>query len=276
MRITHNVPSMHTQGALFTNNRMVAKDLEKLSTGLRVNRASDDAAGLAISEGLRSQVRGVEQAKKNALDGVSALNIAEGAFNEIHNIMQRQRELAVQSATATYSSTERDYMEQEFKALNSEIGRIVSSTNFNGIKLLVNTDTAFNGNILWIDANSSNTVDAIKVSYTSNVNSQAIATSYSVSTQSGASSTILTMDKEIKKVSSARANIGALVNRLETTINNLTTSAVNQQAAESQIRDVDFAYQSSSFTKNQILTQSATAMLSQANAATQGVLSLIR
>jgi flagellin len=261
---------MHTQGALFSNNRQVAKDLEKLSTGLRVNRASDDAAGLAISEGLRGQVRGVEQAKKNALDGVSALNIAEGALNEVHNIMQRQRELAVQSATATYSNTERGYMEQEFKVLNSEITRIVSSTNFNGIKLL--SGTTFNQQKLWIDANSSNTVDAVTISYYSDVNS----VNGSISTQGSASSAIATMDSQIKNVSSARADIGALVNRLETTINNLTTSAVNQQAAESQIRDVDFAYQSSSFTKNQILTQSATAMLAQANASTQSVLSLIR
>jgi flagellin len=265
---------MHTQGALFNNNRAVAKDLEKLSTGLRVNRASDDAAGLAISEGLRSQVRGVEQGKKNALDGVSALNIAEGALNEIHNIMQRQRELAIQSATATYSNTERGYMQQEYLALNSEITRIVSSTNFNGIKLLYNETGAqvFNGEVLWVDANSSNTVDAIKVNYSSGIAS----VNANISTQSTASSAIATLDKEIIKVSSSRADIGALVNRLETTINNLTTSAVNQQAAESQIRDVDFAYQSSSFTKNQILTQSATAMLSQANSATQGVLSLIR
>jgi flagellin len=270
MRITHNVPSIHTQGALFTNNRAVAKDLEKLSTGLRINRASDDAAGLAISEGLRTQVRGVEQAKRNALDGVSALNIGEGALNEIHNIMQRQRELAIQSSTATYSDTERGYLNQEFEALNSEIDRIVASTNFNGIKLL--QGTVFNGQKLWIDANADKEVDAIKVSYADNIES----VSATVSTQDAASSAIAELDKEIKKVSSARASIGALVNRLETTINNLTVSVVNQQAAETQIRDVDFAYQSSSFTKNQILTQSATAMLSQANAATQGVLSLIR
>ncbi|MCL1947699.1 MAG: flagellin [Chitinivibrionia bacterium] len=270
MRITHNVPSMHTQGALFTNNRAVAKDLEKLSTGLRINRASDDAAGLAISEGLRTQVRGVEQAKKNALDGVSALNIAEGALNEVHNIMQRQRELAIQSSTATYSDTERAYMNQEYDALNSEITRIVSSTNFNGIKLLVGT--AFNTNHLWIDANSLKKVDAITISYYDQVGS----INGEVSSQSGAEKLIGTMDEEIRKVSSARADIGALVNRLETTINNLTVSVVNQQAAETQIRDVDFAYQSSNFTKNQILTQSATAMLSQANASTQGVLSLIR
>ncbi|MCL1947696.1 MAG: flagellin [Chitinivibrionia bacterium] len=270
MRVTHNISSMHTQGALFSNNRQVAKDLEKLSTGLRVNRASDDAAGLAISEGLRSQVRGVEQAKKNALDGVSALNITEGALNEVHNIMQRQRELAIQSSTATYSNTERGYMEQEFQALNSEIDRIVASTNFNGIKLLSGTD--FNGQKLWIDANSSNTVDAVTIGYNSAVSS----VSGNVSSQDSAASAIATMDKEIQKVSSARASIGALVNRLETTINNLTVSVVNQQAAETQIRDVDFAYQSSSFTKNQILTQSAVAMLAQANASTQSVLSLIR
>jgi flagellin len=269
MRVTNNISSMSTQGALFMNNRAVSKDLEKLSTGLRVNRASDDAAGLAISEGLRSQVRGVEQAKRNAMDGISALNIAEGALNEIHNIMQRQRELAVQSSTATYSNTERGYMQQEFDALNQEIARIKSVTNFNGIALF-GTGTEFNGISLQVDAGSTGN-DRIAISY-AGVN----AATGDIGSQTSAQTVIGAMDTAIDGVSASRADIGALVNRLETTVNNLTVSAVNQQAAESQIRDVDFAYQSSSFTKNQILTQSATAMLSQANAGTQGVLSLLR
>ena len=279
MRINHNISSMQSQGALFANNRLLARDLEKLSTGLRVNRASDDAAGLAISEGLRSQVRGTEQARRNALDGISALNIAEGAMNEIHNIMQRQRELAIQSSTATYSSTERQYMNQEFAALNEEINRIISATNFNQLRLLTSYDTGtatvpanFNGAQLWIDANSNSGVDAIRVSY----GTIEAATNANLLNQTNAQSAIGALDTAIKSVSTARASIGTLVNRLESTVNNLTVSATNQQAAESQIRDVDFAYQSSQFTKNQILTQSATAMLVQANATTQGALSLIR
>jgi len=276
MRINHNISSMQSQGALFVNNRMLSKDLEKLSTGLRVNRASDDAAGLAISEGLRSQVRGTEQARRNALDGISALNIAEGAMNEIHAIMQRQRELAIQSSTATYSSTERQYMNDEFKALNDEINRIISATNFNGLKLLIGADSSantvtFNGNNLWVDANSTVGIDSIRVTY-----GTVSESSGSLETQTNAQSAIGFIDQAIQRVSTARSNIGTLVNRLENTVNNLTVSATNQQAAESQIRDVDFAYQSSQFTKNQILTQSATAMLVQANATTQGALSLIR
>jgi flagellin len=261
---------MQSQGALFMNNRQLGKDLEKLSTGLRINRSSDDAAGLSISEGLRTQVRGAEQAKKNALDGISALNIAEGAMNEIHAIMQRQRELAVQSSTVTYSSTERGYMNQEYKQLNDEIQRIVSATNFNKIQLLT-SGQGFNGGTLWVDANDKTGTDSIGISY-SNITKN----TGNIETQTGSWKAITELDAQIKNVSSARADIGALVNRLESTVNNLTVSATNQQAAETQVRDVDFAYQSSNFTKNQILTQSATAMLSQANSTSQNVLSLIR
>jgi len=278
MRINNNISSMHTQGALFMNNRAVGKDLEKLSTGLRINRASDDAAGLAISEGLRSQVRGQSQAKRNALDGISALNIAEGAMNEVHAIMQRQRELAVQSVNATYTSTERAYMNEEYKALTNEITRIISATNFNGLVLL--SGTQFRGQDLQVDANSiTGTAGAIN-----HGEHNRIEVSYGVFTNAGgnilssgtASTAIAALDVQIQALSSARSDIGALVNRLESTINNLTVSIVNQQAAESQVRDVDFAYQASKFTTNQILTQSATSMLAQANASTQGVLSLLR
>jgi len=283
MRINNNISSMHTQGALFMNNRAVGKDLEKLSTGLRVNRASDDAAGLAISEGLRSQVRGQQQAKRNALDGISALNIAEGAMNEIHAIMQRQRELAVQSVNATYTSVERRYMDEEFKALTNEITRIVSATNFNGLTL-IDGSTNFRTQLLQVDANSAlvgtvtavggsnhGTFNGIDIEYGTFANAAG-----NVLTSAAASSAIAALDGQIQSLSSARADIGALVNRLESTINNLTVSIVNQQAAESQVRDVDFAYQASKFTTNQILTQSATSMLAQANASTQGVLSLLR
>jgi len=316
MRINNNISSMHTQGALFMNNRAINKDLEKLSTGLRVNRASDDAAGLSISEGLRAQVRGAQQAKRNALDGISALNIAEGAMNEIHAILQRQRELAVQSANATYTSTERAYMDAEFQALTSEINRIVSATNFNGLKLLgaLEDDTGgeiednrwFNTQYLQVDANSAEFTQGvnfgehnrIQISYnpfsgldfgwtemngtTANTTPQDDngmekgARIGGTDGQDAAQSAIRILDNAIVQLSSARADIGAIVNRLESAVNNLTTSITNQQAAESQIRDVDFAFQASKFTTNQILVQSATSMLSQANASTQGVLALLR
>jgi len=278
MRVNHNVPSIITQNALSANNRALGKDLEKLSTGLRINRAGDDAAGLAVSEGLRSQVRGVEQAKRNALDGISALNIAEGALNEIHNIMQRQRELAIQSSTATYTDVERGYMNQEFEALTNEINRIVSATNFNKIDLLKDGSEFLTAE-LWIDANDVIGTDSITINYTAvditNFGGKNLSTTNVVSADT-AETAIANMDAAIQDISKTRANIGALVNRLESTVNNLTVSSANQTAAESQLRDVDFAFQSSQFTKNQILMQSATSMLSQANASPQNVLALLR
>jgi flagellin len=268
MIINHNISSMKSQGALFQNNRMLSKDLHKLSTGLRINSSSDDAAGLAVSEGLRAQVRGQEQAKRNTLDGISALNIADGAYNEIHAILQRQRELAVQSATATYSSVERGYMDLEFQELNKEIDRIVGATKWNkDTKLL---DGGLDGKALQVDANNTGD-DQITLTYEAT-----ITKATDITTDANATTAIGELDDFIKDISEARANIGSLINRLESTVNNLTVSITNQQAAESQIRDLDFAYQSSQFTKNQILTQSATAMLTQANATTQGALSLIR
>jgi flagellin len=285
MIINHNISSMRSQGALFQNNNMLGKDLQKLSTGLRINNAADDASGLAISERMRTQIRGQEQAKRNTMDGISALNIAEGAYNEIHAILQRQRELSVQASTLTYTSTERGYMSTEFNNLSIEINRIISATKFNGIAVLKDNEGILgSGQNLWVDANSNAAVDGIKITY-ENIGSQAtVAASMAPSagqvltdsTGSQAVTMIDTLDKTIKTVNTARATIGATINRLESTVNNLTVSITNQQAAESQIRDLDFAYQSSQFTKNQILTQSATAMLTQANATTQGALSLIR
>jgi flagellin len=296
MRINHNISSMTTQGSLFAANRSQAKNLEKLSTGLRINRASDDAAGLAISEKLRAQVKGTQQAKKNALDGISAMNIAEGAANEVSSILQRMRELAIQSSTDTLTDNERAYTNQEFKALTSEIDRIADVTNFNGMKLVGgDTGTAADpidrfgsagaagssgGSALWIDANDTAGKDSITVTIdtldTSSGDEGGLAIIDSnLSNQSFASASITAIDGAIDKVNSMRADVGATVNRLESAINNLTVSATNQQAAESQIRDVDFAEESSNFTRNQILTQSATAMLGQANATSQGVLQLL-
>jgi len=419
---------------LFMNNRAVSQNLEKLSTGMRINRASDDAAGLAISEGLRTQVRGQQQAKRNALDGISALNIVEGAMDEIHNIMQRQRELAVQSANNTYSDTERAYMDAEFQALSEEIDRIKAATNFNGIRLFSDPDrnieedhfganesnrgaraawdarfesnmlrqieraiqawadgesingawdddhdlgaagdaaeqtsqimedvktalenlktssnntrfasdadvdalvtalntavggnititydedkgiiefevdtfkraangdpeahtvefnfaiskrpelevttfalgTQFNGSHLWVDANDRSSIDSLEIRYGRVDRVEARIDGIDAT---NAQSAITAMDTAIRQISEARSDIGALVNRLESTISNLTNSITNQQAAESQIRDVDFANEASKFTTSQILVQSATSMLAQANASTQGVLSLLR
>lgn len=282
MRINHNISSMTTQASLYQVNRATSGNLEKLSTGLRINRASDDAAGLAISENLRTQITGAKQARRNVQDGISALNIAEGAANEVSAILQRMRELAVQSSTETLTDSERAYTNQEFKLLNDEIDRIADVTNYNGLKL-VSTDTANRfgggtaGSNLWIDANGTAGTDSIAVTVdTLDTSSNGLdISSANISNATSAQAAISDLDDAIDNVNSMRADIGATVNRLEHAVNNLLVSETNQQAAESQIRDVDFAHETSDFTKNQILSQSATAMLAQANAKSQGVLQLL-
>ena len=284
MRINHNIPAMITQGSLFRVGRALGKNLEKLSTGLRINRASDDAAGLGVSENLRTQVRGTSQAKKNALDGIAALTIAEGAANEISSILQRMRELAVQSANDTLTSVERGYTNQEFGNLIEEIDRIANVTNYNGMDLLSNNTVAgarfgvASGSVLWVDANDTVGQDSITV--TIDTLTTATGTGIGVvddvlTSQTDSVAAITAMDLAINSVNTMRSNIGALVNRLEHAINNLDISNTNQQAAESLIRDVDFASETSEYTKNQILTQSATAMLAQANVIPQSVLQLL-
>lgn len=282
MRIYHNIPSLVTQGALHKTNKALSSNIEKLSTGLRINRASDDAAGLAISENLRTQVSGAGQAKKNALDGISALNIAEGAASEASSILQRMRELAVQSSTETLTDNERTYTNQEYKQLSDEIDRIADVTNYNGMKLMA-TDTSNRfgtgtaGSQLWIDANGTKGADSIAVTIdTLDTSSSGLNIAASnVATVSAAQAAITSLDSAVDDVNTMRANTGAFVNRLEHAVNNLLVSQTNQQAAESLIRDVDFASETSDFAKNQILSQSATAMLSQANSLPESVLTLI-
>lgn len=281
MRINHNISSMNTQASLFKTNREVSKNLEKLSTGLRINRASDDAAGLGVSEQLRTQVRGTDQAKRNALDGIAAINIAEAAAGEISDILQRMRELSVQASNDTLTSTERSYTNQEFTQLVSEIDRIALVTNYNGQNLLTNASTNRFGtagsNVLWVDANA--TVGQDSVTITINTLTTGTAglsiSDNGIASQAAAVSSITALDSAIDSVNKMRADLGAYVNRLEHAINNLDVSNVNQQAAESVIRDVDFANETAKFSKNQILTQSATAMLAQSNQMSQGVMQLL-
>ncbi len=279
MRINHNISSMSTQASIFKTNRALGKSLEKLSTGLRINSASDDAAGLAISENLRTQVRGAAQAQRNALDGISALNIAEGAANEVSDILQRMRELSVQSANDTLTSSERAYTNQEFEELSTEIERIAQVTNFNGQELLsdatANRFGATGSDVLWVDANGTVGEDSITVSINSLTETDIGVDTLQIDTQTGAQAAITAIDDAIGSVNTERATMGATINRLEHAVNNLMVSQTNQQAAESQIRDVDFAKESSNFTKNQILTQSATAMLAQSNMIPSSVLSLL-
>lgn len=289
MRINHNISSMHTQNAMFKVNRDMKVSLERLSTGLRINRASDDAAGLGVSENLRTQVRGTAQAMRNAQDGIAAISIAEGAANEISDILQRMRELAVQSANDTLTSTERAYTNQEYQQLISEIDRIAEVTNYNGMKLISSSGTTRNdrfgigsdGSALWIDANANLgkdsitiTIDTLTTTSLGTGGGTALNTT-SLEDQESAVEAIRSLDESIDSVNTMRSNMGAFVNRLEHAINNLSVSNTNQQSAESLIRDADFAFESAHFTRNQILSQSGISMLAQANMSTQGVLQLL-
>jgi flagellin len=285
MRINHNISAMITQTSLYSVGQEMAKSLEKLSTGLRINRASDDAAGLGVSENLRTQVNGTAQANRNAQDGIAALTIAEGAGNEISAILQRMRELAVQTSNDTFTSVERAYSESEFQALTSEIDRIAAVTNYNKQQLLSSTAGRFGAvgmgasqSTLWIDANSRNGIDSVTISIatlTTGATGLNIGTQH-LTSQTSSVNSISNLDSAIDSVNRMRSDIGAYINRLEHAINNLNISNTNQQSAESLIRDVDFANETAKYTRNQILTQSGTAMLAQANAVPQSVLQLLK
>jgi flagellin len=294
MRINHNVSSMTTQASLQKVNRDMGKSLQRLSTGLRINGAADDAAGLGVSENLRTQVKGTNQAMRNAQDGIAAISTAEGAANEISEILQRMRELAVQSSNDTLTSTERAYTDQEYSQLTEEIDRIAEVTNYNGMKLVSSSGTNANerfgiggtggaGSALWIDANNEYGADSITITIDTLTSAQlgagagggAALSTTSLTSQTSATAAISSLDESIDSVNTMRSDMGAFVNRLEHAINNLTISNTNQQAAESLIRDADFASESSMFTRNQILSQSGTSMLAQANMIPQGVLSLL-
>jgi len=289
MRINHNISAMIGQGAMFKVQRELSLSLERLSTGLRINRASDDAAGLGVSENLRTQVNGTAQAMRNAQDGIAAMNVGEGAANEISAILQRMRELAVQSANDTLTSVERQYTNDEFSALISEIDRIAEVTNYNKMKIFSSSGASANerfgfggsagpGSALWIDANSVAGVDSITVTIDTLTAGALDGGTLAISNLTDQTNSVLALnaiDVSINSVNNTRSKIGATVNRLEHAINNLTVSNTNQQAAESLIRDVDFAQETTQFTRNQILIQSATAMLAQANTTPQIALQLL-
>lgn len=282
MRINHNISAMITQTSLQIADKSMSKSLEKLSTGLRVNRASDDAAGLAVSERLRSQIRGLGRAKMNAQDGIALLQIAEGACNEIDDVLQRQRELAVQAANDTFTSTDRSYLDLEFRQLSDEIDRITHSAQYNTMTLLDGTGFGAGtaGSILHIGANAG-TADEILVHIGSvstgslGMSTGGVGVAVGVSTQSAATAALLAVDGALDIVNRLRADLGSYINRLDHTINNIANQEFNTQDAEARIRDVDFAYETTQFTRNQILVQSSTSMLSQANQKPQSVLSLL-
>lgn len=288
MIINHNLMAMNTHRQLGINNTATSKSMEKLSSGFRINRAGDDAAGLAISEKMRGQIRGLKQAMRNAQDGISLIQTAEGALSETHAILQRMRELAVQAATDTNTMTDRKELQKEINQLLDEIDRIGNNTEFNTQKLL---DGTYSAKKIHIGANEGQNMDitigdmrtdVLGGSGTSSgisslrVDDVDDATSGGVLTQSGANAAITIINRAIEQVSAERSKLGAIQNRLEHTIANLGTSAENLQAAESRIRDLDMAEEIMAFTKNSILQQAATAMLAQANQQPQTVLQLLR
>lgn len=273
MRINNNLMAMNTQRQLTVNQSNTAKSIEKLSSGSRINRSADDAAGLTISEKMRRQVRGLNMASRNAQDGISLIQTAEGALNETHAILQRMGELAVQGSNGTLDEAEDSTaIDAEMKQLSSEIDRIATTTKFNG-KTLLNSGFATTGVTLQIGSNQTETMTfTIESMNTAGLSISAV----SVATVTGSQTAITTIDDAIKKVSTLRTKLGAVQNRLEHTTVNLDTAAENLQSAESRIRDVDMAKEMMTFTKNNILNQAATAMLAQANTLPQTVLQLLK
>ncbi|WP_097025892.1 flagellin [Clostridium peptidivorans] len=272
MIINHNMNAMNSHRNMGMNIGNAGKSMEKLSSGLRINRAGDDAAGLAISEKMRGQIRGLDQASRNSQDAISLIQTAEGSLNETHSILQRMRELAVQSRNDTNVTQDRTALNNEFAQLQEEITRIGNQTEFNTQKLL---DGTFSGKTFQIGANDGQTL-ALTVATMTATGIGVDAAVASISTGSSASAAIATINSGINKVSGERSKLGALQNRLEHTITNLNTSSENLQASESRIRDVDMAKEMMNFSKNNILQQAAQAMLAQANQAPQGVLQLLR
>lgn len=259
MRIQHNIASMNAYRNFGTNNSKLSKNLEKLSSGYAVNRAGDDAAGLAVSEKMRAQITGLDAATKNAKDGIGMVQTAEGALTEVHDMLNRMVYLAEQAANGTYTNTDRGNLQKEVDALDAEITRIKSSAKFNGVKLISGSAT----NFVVDDNGQTITMSAVTFTYTK-------------PTISGGSNTVSAIKSYINSVSTARAKLGATQNRLEHTVNNLGVMRENIQDAESRIRDTDMAEEMMKYTKNNIMNQAAQAMLASANQQPQQVLQLLQ
>ncbi|MBV6684105.1 flagellin Hag [Rossellomorea marisflavi] len=277
MRINHNIAALNTHRQLNSATNAQSKSMEKLASGLRINRAGDDAAGLSISEKMRGQIRGLDQASRNAQDGISLIQTAEGALNETHAILQRQRELVVQAGNAgTLAADDLKSIQDEIGQLNSELDGIADRTEFNGKKLLdgafsekfqIGANTAQNHTLTINSGVDTEGFDSEKLTVK---DIDVTATDFDFDTE------IAKVDVAIGKVSAARSNLGANQNRLEHTINNLDNASENLTAAESRVRDVDMAKEMMEQTKNSILSQASQAMLAQANQTPQGVLQLLR
>ena len=269
MVVQHNLSAINTNRQMGVVTNALQKSTEKLSSGYKINRAADDAAGLSISEKMRSQIRGLNKASDNAQDGISLIQVAEGALNEVHSILQRMNELATQAANDTNTSVDRGSINDELKELNSELDRISSTTQFNKQNLL---DGGFSG-ALQVGALKGQTM-ALKISTAVSANKLKVS-DIKVSTNVNAGAAMEKIQTAIETVSKQRSKLGAIQNRLEHTINNLDTNAENTQAAESRIRDTDMAEEMVQYSKNNILSQAGNSMLAQANQQSQGVLSLL-
>ena len=279
MRINTNVAAMNTYSRLTAANTAKANSLAKLSSGSRINKAGDDAAGLAISEKMKSQIGGLTQAKRNAQDGISLVQTAEGALNETHSILERMRDLAVQGGNGTLTKEDRGAINKELNALHKELSRIATTTQFNKQSLFAGTKTAGSKAtfIFQIGANSGQTLTVTIGQMDGSNLLKTSADKFSINdTGTNAGDIIGKIDTAIQTVSDQRANLGAVQNRLEHTINNLTATNENLSDANSRIRDVDMAEEMMTFTKSNILSQAATSMLAQANAMPNSVLNLLQ
>jgi len=268
--INTNVSALYSQNAMKTNARSMNTAMEQLSTGTRINSAKDDAAGLAIGQNLTSQIRGLNQAVRNANDGINMMQTAEGAMVEQSNMLQRMRELAVQSANATYSSAQRSYLNTEFSALTTQIGSIATQTMWNGKQLIGASATTF---VFQVGQASGQTISVtVSAMTTANLGVSALA----VTSTTSASLAITTIDSALDKINNQRATIGAGVNRLTYAADNMTNISANVTQSRSTIMDTDYALASTALAKTQILQQASTAMLAQANQQAQGVMALLK
>ena len=270
LRVNSNTASINAQRNLANTTVGLQKSLQRLSSGLRITRAADDAAGLAISEQFRADIRSLGQSQRNGNDGISLLQVAEGALNEVSGILVRQRELAIQAANGTLGSAERTTINNEFQDLSAEITRIANVTEFNGTTVL-NTSAAVNFQI-GIDATAN---DRISVSGVTATASALGVSGLSVATDTGSRTALASIDSAISQVASLRASFGTVQNRLESALRSIAVAVENTTAAESRIRDVDFASETAELTRNQVLQQAGISVLAQANVSSQSALSLL-
>ncbi|KLE31294.1 flagellin [Aurantiacibacter luteus] len=273
--INTNISALKAANASSQADRMMGVAMERLSTGKRINGAKDDAAGLAIATTMTAQIRGMNQGVRNANDGISLAQSAEGALDEVSNMLQRVRELSVQAASGTYSAGDRDNMQTEVDSLTAQIGQVVTNTEFNGVKLF---DASTAAVTIQAGANGGDTIDLNMADLSGLAGAAGAAGSYGVAGADGttANATIAAVDTELGTIATARAGLGAAQNRLESAVNSLSINSTNLSDARSRIVDADYAAETTALAKSQILSQASTAMLAQANQSQQNVLSLLR